>query len=90
MNHAMTDGINLLECRQRGAGNRSKHIQDSPDGLVVPANAKLFPDLRLPLASQNQPSRPGRPINAALGQNLLGLGFKEAEFEAAGPRVANQ
>src|SRR5271170_3604600 len=86
----MTDGVQVGDFLQRSRLTSLQVGQNSGQSFLVFLQGQLFSNLGLSVASQNQPRGHGRPINATLGQQHFTFCFKQTEFEAAGPGVANE
>src|SRR2546426_3457245 len=90
VNDAMSHGLEFSEYAQRCRRASLQVVEDASDGISVLFQLQLLADFLMARATENQPRRLCRPVDAALGQQQLAFSFEEAEFEAAGAGVTNQ
>ena len=90
VNDAMSHGLEFSEYAQRCRRASLQVVEDASDGISVLFQLQLLADFLMARATENQPRRFCRPVDAALGQQQIAFSFEEAEFEAAGAGVTNQ
>src|SRR5262249_34701194 len=90
MDDAMSNGSGAFKSVQSCRGASSEAVEDASDGISGFFQLTLLPAFMMARAVRNQPRRVCRPVDAALGQQLLAFSLEEAKFKAARAGVTNQ